>query len=48
MDQERDIGVVVNNLMKVSTQCVTAVKKANSMLWVAKKGTENKTALCTI
>ena len=32
MDQERDLGVLVDSSMKVSTQCAVAVKKANSML----------------
>ena len=30
--------------MKMSTQCVAAVKKANSMLGIIRKGIENKTA----
>ena len=32
MDQERDLSVLVNGPMKVSTQCVAAVNKANFML----------------
>ena len=32
MDQERDLGVLMDSSMKVLTQCVPAVKKANSML----------------
>ena len=43
MDQERDLGVLVDSLMKVSTQCAVAVKKANSILGLIKKGIENKT-----
>ena len=43
-DQERDFGVLVDSLMKVSTQCAAAVKKANSMLGIIKKGIENKIA----
>ena len=44
MDQERDLGVLVDSSMKVSTQCVAAVKKANSMLGIITKEFENKTA----
>ena len=43
-DQERDLGVLVDSSMKVSTHCVMAVKKANSMLGIIKKWIENKTA----
>ena len=32
MDQERDLGVLVDRSMKVSTQGAAAVKKATSML----------------
>ena len=42
--QERDLGVLVDNSMKVSTQCAAAIRKANSMLGVIKKGVENRTA----
>ena len=42
--QERDLGIVVDGSMKMSTQCAAAVKKANSMLGIIRKGTENKTA----
>ena len=41
-DQERYLGVLVDSSMKVSTQCAVAVKKANSMLGIIKKGIENK------
>ena len=44
MDQERDLGVLVDSSMKESTQCTVAVKKANFMLGLIKKGVENKTA----
>ena len=44
MDQERDLGVLVDSSVKVSPQCAAAVKKANSMLGMIKKGIENKTA----
>lgn len=37
-------GVVVNSSMKVSTQCVVAVKKAISMLGIIRKDIENETA----
>ena len=43
-DQERDLGVVVDNSMKMSRQCVTAIKKANAMLGIIRKGIENKSA----
>ena len=42
--QEREIGIVVGSLMKMSTQCAVAVRKANSMLGIIRKGIENKTA----
>ena len=44
MDRERYLGVLVDSLMKVSAQCAAAVKKANSMLGIIKRGMENKTA----
>ena len=40
---ERDLGVMVDRWMKMSTQCVATVKKANSMLSIIRKGIENKT-----
>ena len=43
-DQKRDLGVLVDSSINVSTQCAAAMKKANSMLGIIKKGTENKTA----
>ena len=43
-DQERDLGVLVDSSVKVSTQCVVAMKKGNSMLGIIKMGIENKTA----
>ena len=44
-DQETDLGVLVDSLMKVSTQCAVAVKNSNSMLDIIKRGgNENKTA----
>ena len=43
-DQERDLEVVVDSSMKMSTQCAAAVKKANSMLGIIRKGIKNKTA----
>ena len=42
--QERDLGIVADSLMKMSTQCVATVMKANSMLGILRKGIENKTA----
>uniref|UniRef100_A0A8C4XYG1 Reverse transcriptase domain-containing protein n=1 Tax=Gopherus evgoodei TaxID=1825980 RepID=A0A8C4XYG1_9SAUR len=41
--QEKDLGVIVDSSLKMSTQCAEAVKKANSMLGIIKKGIENKT-----
>lgn len=41
---ERNIGVVVDSSMKVSTQHATVVKKGNSKLEFLRKVTENKTA----
>ena len=38
MDQERELGVLVDSSMKGLTQCVVAVKKANSRLGIIKKG----------
>lgn len=44
-DQERELGVLVDSVMKVLTQYVAAVKKANSKPGIIRKDTENKTAL---
>ncbi|XP_061469779.1 structural maintenance of chromosomes protein 1A-like isoform X2 [Rhineura floridana] len=41
-DQERDLGVVVDSTMKMSTQCAAAVKKANSMLAIIRKGSSSE------
>ncbi|XP_061463424.1 sorting nexin-24 isoform X1 [Rhineura floridana] len=40
--QERDHGVIVDSLMKMSTQCAAARKKAKSMVGIVRKGRENK------
>ncbi|CAM4589232.1 unnamed protein product [Lepidochelys kempii] len=42
-NQEKDLGVIVDSSLKTSTQCAAAVKKANRMLGIIKKGIENKT-----
>ncbi|CAM5105037.1 unnamed protein product [Natator depressus] len=42
-NQEKDLGVIVESSLKTSTQCAAAVKKANGMLGIIKKGIENKT-----
>ncbi|CAM4557507.1 unnamed protein product [Lepidochelys olivacea] len=42
-NQEKDPGVSVDSSLKTSTQCAAAVKKANGMLGIVKKGRENKT-----
>uniref|UniRef100_K7EYK1 Reverse transcriptase domain-containing protein n=1 Tax=Pelodiscus sinensis TaxID=13735 RepID=K7EYK1_PELSI len=41
-NQERDLGVIMASSLKMSTQCAEAVKKANRVLGIIKKGTENK------
>ncbi|CAM5165838.1 unnamed protein product [Natator depressus] len=41
--QERDLGVIVDSSLKTSTQSAAAVKKANGMLEIIKKGIENRT-----
>uniref|UniRef100_A0A8C3HZR7 Reverse transcriptase domain-containing protein n=1 Tax=Chrysemys picta bellii TaxID=8478 RepID=A0A8C3HZR7_CHRPI len=41
-NQEKDLGVIVDSSLKTSTQCAEAVKKANRMLGIIKKGIENK------
>ncbi|CAM4540291.1 unnamed protein product [Caretta caretta] len=38
-----NLGVIVDSSVKTSTQCAAAVKKANGMLGIIKKGIENKT-----
>uniref|UniRef100_K7F1Z4 Reverse transcriptase domain-containing protein n=1 Tax=Pelodiscus sinensis TaxID=13735 RepID=K7F1Z4_PELSI len=42
-NQERDRGVIVDSSLKTSTQSAAAVKKANRMLGIIRKGIENKT-----
>ncbi|CAM4413494.1 unnamed protein product, partial [Caretta caretta] len=42
-NQERDLGVIVDSSLKTSMQYAVAVKKANRMLGIIKKGIENKT-----
>uniref|UniRef100_K7EYK2 Reverse transcriptase domain-containing protein n=2 Tax=Pelodiscus sinensis TaxID=13735 RepID=K7EYK2_PELSI len=42
-NQERDLGVIVDSSLKTSTQSAAAVKKANRMLGIIRKGIENKT-----
>ena len=42
MDQGKDLRVLVDSSMKVSTQCTAAVKKANSTLGLIKRGLEIK------
>ncbi|CAM5114425.1 unnamed protein product [Natator depressus] len=41
-NQEKDLGVIVDSSLKTSMQCAAAVKKANGMLGISKKGIENK------
>ncbi|CAM5106410.1 unnamed protein product [Eretmochelys imbricata] len=41
-NQEKDLGVIVGSSLKTSTQCAAAVKKANGMLGIIKKGIESK------
>uniref|UniRef100_A0A8C3SII8 Activating signal cointegrator 1 complex subunit 2 n=1 Tax=Chelydra serpentina TaxID=8475 RepID=A0A8C3SII8_CHESE len=40
--QERDLGVIVGSSLKTSTQCAAAVKKANRILGIVKKGVDKK------
>uniref|UniRef100_K7EZH3 Reverse transcriptase domain-containing protein n=1 Tax=Pelodiscus sinensis TaxID=13735 RepID=K7EZH3_PELSI len=40
-NQERDLGVIVDSSLKTSTQSAAAVKKANRMLGIIRKGIEN-------
>ena len=42
-EQERDLGVVVDSSMKMSTQCAATVKKESSILGIIRKGIENAT-----
>ncbi|CAM4594941.1 unnamed protein product [Lepidochelys kempii] len=46
--QERDLGVIVDSSLKTSTQCAAAVKKANRLLDIIKKGIDNKTENITL
>uniref|UniRef100_A0A8C3P8K5 Gypsy retrotransposon integrase-like protein 1 n=1 Tax=Chrysemys picta bellii TaxID=8478 RepID=A0A8C3P8K5_CHRPI len=39
-NQERDLGVIVDSSLKTFTQCAVAVRKANRMLGIIKKGIE--------
>lgn len=39
---ERNFGVVVESLRKMSTQCVAEMKRRNSMLSIIRKETGNK------
>lgn len=41
-DQERNLGVLVDNSIKVSTEYVVEVKKENSMLGIIRNVIENK------
>lgn len=41
---ERDLGIIIENSLKMSAQCAVAKKKADSALGMIRKGTENKTA----
>ncbi|CAM5132666.1 unnamed protein product [Eretmochelys imbricata] len=41
-NQERDLRVIMDSSLKMSMQCAAAVKKANRMLRIIKKGIENK------
>ncbi|CAM4509126.1 unnamed protein product [Lepidochelys olivacea] len=41
-NQEKDLGVIVHSSLKTSTQCAAAVKKANGILGIMKKGIQNK------
>ncbi|CAM5140560.1 unnamed protein product [Eretmochelys imbricata] len=42
-NQEKDLGVIMDSSLKTSTHCAATVKKANGMLGIIKKGSENKT-----
>ncbi|CAM4547301.1 unnamed protein product [Lepidochelys olivacea] len=46
--QEKDLGVIVDSSLKISTQCAVAAKKANKMLGIIKKGIDNKTENITL
>lgn len=43
-DQELDLGVIVDSLLKMLTQCVAAAKMSDSVLNIMTKGIDNKTA----
>lgn len=43
-DEEGTLGMLMENSMKVPTECASAVKKVNSMLATIRKGIENKIA----
>lgn len=43
-DQETDLGGVVGNSLNMATQCPAAMKKANPMLGIIRKGIVNKMA----
>lgn len=40
--QGRDLGIIIENPLEMSVQCAVAAKKANLVLGITRKGTENK------
>ena len=48
IDKERDLGVIISDDLKVSSQCVNAASKANKVLGMVKRQFKNldKASLC--
>lgn len=46
--QQRDQGVIMDSLLNLSGQCLAAMKKANKMVGIIKKGIVSRTENLTV